>query len=125
MKKKIRHSMDIALTALGIGVIFTAVIMGYTLEVRMQLPIALFGVLLMEAGIWGLSAKLFPNERKFITLRAELDGMVDLVRELNSSALSDSDAAGEHFDRTLAEMHESVNRMSQLAGIQAHVADRK
>ncbi len=124
MKKQIRHSMDIALTGLGIGVIVTAIILGSALDVRIQLPVALFGVLLLEAGIWGISAKLFPNERRFVTLRAELDCMVDLVRELNASVLSDAEDANERFNKTLDEMHASVNRMSELAGTETTAHSR-
>jgi hypothetical protein len=49
---------------------------------------ALGGVLLMEAGIWGITARLFPNERKYVTLRSELDGMIDLVRALSKRYMS-------------------------------------
>ncbi|MEQ9070690.1 MAG: hypothetical protein RLO18_28395, partial [Gimesia chilikensis] len=86
MKRNIRRQFDIALTGLGIGIIFVAVILGGTLEIQIQLPIALLGVLLMEAGVWGLSGKVLPNQRRFNRLREEGDRLIQLLRELNEAA---------------------------------------
>lgn len=105
------------LTALGIGIIFTAIILSSSLTVQVQLPIALVGVLLMEAGIWGLSGKIFPSERRYIDLRAEGDYIIKLIRELNSASIA-RDRAGKddgRFQATLDEMHNSVDRMAELA----------
>jgi hypothetical protein len=117
LKRNIRSSIDAVLTGLGIGIIFTAVILSASLTVQMQLPIALVGVLLMEAGVWGLSSKVFPSERRYIDLRAEGDNIIQLIRQLNSAALvrdQGVDVDG-RFQATLDEMHGSVQRMAELA----------
>ncbi len=117
MKRNIRQSIDFALTGLGIGVIFTAVILGTSLTVQMQLPIALVGVMLMEVGVWGLSSKVFPSERRYLDLRLEGDNIIQLIRQLNSAAVA-RQIGGEDdgsFQATLDEMHESVKRMAELA----------
>ncbi len=88
MSRNIRRSIDLGLTGLGIGVIFTAVLLGSSLDIQQQLPLALIGVLLMEAGVWGLSSKVFPNERRYIDLREEGDNIIELIRKLNAAAVA-------------------------------------
>ena len=117
MKRNIKRQFDLGLTGLGIAVIFSAVILGGSLEVEAQLPLALIGVLLMEAGVWGLSSKLFPNERKYSMLRDEGDNMIALIRELNHAAIAKSTGQedAKRFQATLEKMHDSVVKMADLA----------
>lgn len=121
MKKRLRRNIDMVLTAVGIAVVFSAIILGASLDVRAQMPIALIGVLLMEAGIWGLSAKFLPNQRKYINLRDEGDRMLDLIRELNSAAIAKEKGTedAKRFQQTLEAMHSSVLKMSELASVEA------
>jgi hypothetical protein len=121
LKKSIRRNIDMGLTAVGIAAVFSAIILGASLDVRAQLPIALIGVLLMEAGIWGLSAKFFPNQRKYCSLRDEGDRMLDLIRELNSAAIAKEIGTedAKRFQRTLEAMHSSVLKMSEFATVEA------
>ncbi len=117
MRRSIRRSIDVSLTGLGIGIVFTAVFLSSTLTIQVQLPIALVGVLLMEAGIWGLSSKVFPNERRYIGLRAEGDRIIKLIRQLNSAAIARDEGRDDSglFQATLDEMHDSIKRMAELA----------
>lgn len=121
MKKSIRRTIDLALTAVGIAVVFSAIILGTSLDVRAQMPIAIIGVLLMEAGIWGLSAKFVPNQRRYTSLRNEGDRMLDLIRELNSAAIAKEIGTedAKRFQITLEAMHSSVLKMSELASVEA------
>ena len=109
--------MDAGLTGLGIGVIFTAVLISSALTLQMQLLLALIGVLLMEVGVWGLSNKLFPSERRYTELREEGDSIIQLIRQLNAAAVARDQGvdADDRFQSTLDEMHDSVKRMSELA----------
>jgi len=127
VKRSVRRNIDIALTGLGVGIIFSAVILGSSLDIRAQLPIALIGVLIMEAGVWGLAAKLFPSERRFLKLREEGDRMIDLIRELNAAAIAKDTGAedAKRFQETLQEMHDSVLKMSELAAIEDNSKSRK
>ncbi|NKB34952.1 MAG: hypothetical protein GKR91_17790 [Pseudomonadales bacterium] len=120
MNRQIRRNIDIMLTGLGIALIFTAVLLGSTLTITVQMPMALFGVLLMEAGVWGLSNKFFPSDRRFSRLRVEGNRMLDMVRELNSAAISKDigQEDAKRFQATLEEMHNSVVKMAELAGIE-------
>lgn len=120
MKRNIRRSFEIVGTLIGVLVIFGSVLFANDIGVQLQFMMVLCGVLIMEIGVWGLSSHLLPNDRKFTSLRNEGDRMIELIRELNSAAiarnLGKEDA--ERFQRTLAEMHESVERMSEIAGQQ-------
>ncbi|MDA1370769.1 MAG: hypothetical protein O2971_08430 [Proteobacteria bacterium] len=120
MNRKIRRYIDIMLTGLGIALIFTAVLLGGSLEIQIQMPMALFGVLLMEAGVWGLSQKLFPSDRRFSRLRSEGDYMLDLIRELNAAAIGKDKGVedAKRFQATLEKMHDSVVHMSELAAME-------
>jgi hypothetical protein len=121
LRKSIRRNIDLVLTAVGIAVVFSAIILGTSLDVRAQVPIALIGVLLMEAGIWGLSAKFVPNQRRYTSLRNEGDRMLDLIRELNSAAIAKEIGTedAKRFQITLEAMHNSVLKMSELASVEA------
>ena len=125
MKRNIRRQIDIGLTGLGIAIIFSAVILGGSLSIELQLPLALIGVLLMEAGVWGLSSKLFPNERRYSQLRDEGDRMIALIRELNHAAIAKSRGQedAKRFQATMEKMHESVVRMSELAAKEDGIAN--
>jgi hypothetical protein len=107
----------LGLTGLGIGVIFAAVLLSSSLTIQMQLPIALVGVLLMEAGVWGLASKVFPNERRYLNLREEGDYIIQLIRQLNAAAVERDQGKDveDAFQATLDEMHDSVKRMAELA----------
>jgi len=126
LKKNIRRNIDLALTAVGIAVVFSAIILGTSLNVRAQMPIAIIGVLLMQAGIWGLSAKFIPNQRRYTNLREEGDRMLDLIRELNAAAIAKEIGTedAKRFQRTLEAMHSSVLKMSELASDEADNASK-
>ena len=117
MQRHIRRNFDYCLTGLGIGIIFCAVILGASLDIVVQLPMALIGVLIMEAGVWRITTKLFPNERQFNGLRSEGDHMIELIRELNSAAIAKETGQEDarRFQETLQAMHDSVVKMSELA----------
>jgi len=120
LRRHIRRSIDLGLTMLGIGIIFTAILLGGSLNIQTQLVIALLGVLLMEAGVWGLSSKVFPSERRYIDLRAEGDNIIQLIRELNAAAVTrGNDANDDSFQGILEEMQNSVKRIAEKASREA------
>ncbi len=71
----------------------------------------------MEAGIWGMSSKVFPNERRYTGLRAEGEHIIKLIRQLNSAAIARDQGRDDDglFQATLDEMHDSITRMAELA----------
>lgn len=117
MKRKIRRIIDILLTGFGIGLIIVTVLLGELFRVSEQWPVVLVGVLLLEAGVWGLSTKAMSNERRFMDLREEGDNMIKLMRELNSAALAKNEGEEDEqrFKATLEKMYSSVKRMGTVA----------
>jgi len=111
---------------LGVLTIFAALLIVPADRVQLQIMVALAGILALEAGIWGLTQQLLPNDRQFVDLRAEGEHFIDLMRDLNQASLASrggaSDAEGDReeigarFEGVLAQMHESVDRMGEVAG---------
>ncbi len=117
MKRKIRRGIEIALPLLGMGIIFGSVLFGPS-SLQLQVLLVLIGVLILEAGVWGLTSGILPNERRYLALREEGDHFMGLIRLLNAAAVA-SDAGEEddaRFQETRAKMHTSVERMAELAG---------
>jgi hypothetical protein len=117
LKRKIRRGIEMSMPLLGMGIIFGSVLFGPP-SLQLQVFLVLIGILILEAGVWGLTSGLLPNERRYLELRAEADHFVGLVRILNQFAVGRD--KGEEDDRrfrnTRAEMHTSVERMGELAG---------
>ena len=117
MKRKIRRGIEIALPILGMGIIFGSVLFGPS-NLQFQVLLVLIGVLILEAGVWGLTGGILPNERRYLALREEGDHFLGLIRVLNAAAVArdtgqEDDA---RFREARAQMHTSVERMAELAG---------
>ena len=120
MKRKIHQALDVAFTGLGIAAIISSVVISDTISLQMQLLWVVLGLLLIEAGVWGIAGKFIPNERRFSRLRDEGDRMISLIRQLNSAAVARDQGAedGKRFQETLDEMHEAVRLMAELASLE-------
>ncbi len=117
MKRKIRRGLEIAMPLLGMGIIFGSVLFGPN-SLQLQVFLVLIGILILEAGVWGLTNGLLPNERRYLALRAEGDHFLGLIRILNQAAVGrdNGEESDERFRNTRAQMHTSVERMGELAG---------
>lgn len=117
MKRELRRIIDILFTGSGIALIFITVLLGTSLSISAQMPLVLVGILLLEAGVWGMSTKVLPEERRFTDLRDEGENMIDLMRELNSAALGRDEGSEDdtRFLVAMKQMHDSVDRMGEVA----------
>ena len=117
VKRKIRQGIEIALPILGMGIVFGSVLFGPN-SLQLQVLFVLIGVLILEAGVWGLTGGILPNERRYLSLREEGDHFLGLIRVLNAAAVARD--KGEEDDTSFrdarAQMHTSVERMAELAG---------
>ena len=115
--RSIRRFTQIILTLLGGSLVIIAV---YRIDaVYERVMLAALGLLIMELGIWQVTAKFFPNEREFKPLRQETHYFLKQLRRMNSVALqanAGSVAAHGELDRLQEELHHSVDRMRRLAG---------
>jgi hypothetical protein len=116
--------LEAGLSVFGVLTIFAALLIVPADRVQLQIMVTLAGILALEAGIWGLTQQLMPNDRQFVDLRVEGEHFIDLMRDLNQAVLASrggaSDAEGDseeipvRFEEALARMHESVDRMGKV-----------
>jgi len=120
LRRAYRRAIDVGLTGLGMGTIFSGVVLGSSLDIIAQLSITAAGILWMGAGIWHLSNKISPSERSSSELRKEGDNIILLLRQLHGAAIEKEKKKGDEgaeirFQATLNAMHTSVKRMAELA----------
>ena len=113
-----RRRLDPCVSVLGILVILGAVL--FSQELRTQILVTTCGIVLMEVGVWRLAQRLLPSERQYNALRAEVDRFLQLVRHLNTAALTrkahDTPETRQAFAQVYQEMQQAVARMATLAG---------
>ena len=117
MKRKIRRILEIALPVLGTGIIFASVLFEPR-SLQLQVIFVLSGVLILEAGVWGLAGRLLRDERRYVGLREEVEHFVGLIPELNSAAVAKKEGTEDdkRYREVLERFHASVRRMGELAG---------
>jgi len=104
---------------LGVLLVFGAILFIPPYNLQIQIVVVLLGVLMLEAGVWGLTGQLLPNERSYLALREEGDHFIHLIRTLNEAALAREEGlegSDQRLEEALAAMHASVERMGGLAG---------
>lgn len=119
MKRTIRRILEIALPVSGMRIIFLSVLFGSD-SLQLQVLFVLFGILILEAGAWGLASRLLPDERRYLDLRAEVDHFIGLIPELNAPAVARLGREGskedeERFQEVLEQLHACVGRMGEVA----------
>jgi hypothetical protein len=117
--RRMRRAVELGLPVVGVILVLAAVLF-LARSLMLQLGVVLFGLILIEAGIWNLASPVLPSERKFVALRREVDGFILLVRRLNKATLAlASEPTPNNRARLLEvrdEMLESVKRMELAAG---------
>jgi len=81
----LRKILDIGLPLAGVVIILSAIL--FLQEIRSQISVVLVGIIFIESGIWKISNRILPDDRKFCYLRSEIDTFIILCRQLNSAAL--------------------------------------
>lgn len=117
--RRIRNALQLALPVLGMVVVFGGMLMVPPTNLRLQLMVVLAGVLILEAGVWGLTDRILPSERQYGALREEGDRFIGLIRDLNAAAVArkgGGDRGDEAFHDALSVMHGSVDLMGEVAG---------
>ena len=118
--RTIRRLIEMGLPIVGMVVVFGAILLPtINLNLQIQVVITLVGILMIEAGVWKLTSPFLPSERKFNALRRQVDGFIDLVRQLNNAAVESREKSDEPslaVQEVLDSMHASVDKMGTLAG---------
>jgi hypothetical protein len=106
--------MPIILAIAGMSIIYGAMAPLYYIEgTIIRFIVASLGILMLLTAMWFASNPFLTEERLYIALRAEVDRFIGLVRQLNTATVGGD--AGE-IEHSKSEMHESVDRMAELAG---------
>lgn len=119
--RNLRNALAIALPLFGTVLVFAAVLVpAIAVNLQLQIVVVLVGILIIEAGVWRLTAKILPNERRFLALRAEVESFIDRVRILNAQGVrlreNDTEENREALRETVDALHLSVDRMAEVAG---------
>lgn len=118
--RSIRKFLSGAVPIIGMAVVFGAVLFIDPERQQLQIIAVIVGVILIEAGVWKVTNPFLPSERRYTDLREEVDRFLDHVRELNEAAAAsrkgESPEARARYDRALATLHRSVDRMGEVAG---------
>ena len=113
LSRKLAHILPIIGVIIGMTLVFVNAVL-YLGDANMRVLIVSVGIFLLASGVWYAGNPYLKNERQYLGLRAEVDSFIGLVRELNASG-GPGKPQGES-DRVNAAMHESVDRITQLAG---------
>lgn len=107
-----REAVDSFLVLSGVVIIAVQVLaIAYS---RIQMAIVSVGIMMVYLGVLRLGSRMMPNRRVYTQLRSEVDHLIQLVRELNSHAVSGD---SQLFSATRAAMLESVDRITDVAGV--------
>ena len=107
-------------------IIFGGVLFVPPNSLQIQVLVVLAGVLILEAGVWGLTTGILPDERSYLALREEGDHFLSLIRVLNQAAVErnrGATGASGKFKEAVGLMHASVVRMAKVAGQKHAVAE--
>ena len=117
MKRKARRGIEAGIPLLGVTLILGSVLVAPQINAQLHVTILLIGVLILQAGPWGLTRRLLPNERDLPALRKEGDHFLGLLRVLSRAPAPNEDAQeeGTLFTDTVKEMQDSVERMAEIA----------
>jgi hypothetical protein len=118
--RRFRKILDVSTPVVGTIIVFLAVILISDFNIQARIGTVLVGILLIQAGVWKLTSPFLPSDRQYSELRDEVDGFIGLVRSLNGAALeargARTDDSWAQFRGAIDAMHNSVERMGELAG---------
>ena len=107
-RKALRH-LPFGAAVIGMILIFSSVM--FVDGESSKIAAITAGILVLLVGMWCASYPIFPNERRYLALRAEFGQFIDLVTALNRAATP----LAQEFKGVKAAMHESVERMAMVA----------
>ncbi len=90
------------------GVVLVLGMMLFTEASVWQTLLVLFGLLLVQLGVWRVASALLPNSRRNQPLRDEVDQFIKLVREMYRVANADQPSAFEAVSYELRARTEGV-----------------
>jgi hypothetical protein len=107
-KRRLRRSLELGFPALGAAFIMFAAAAAESVVSRIGL--AAIGTTLLLVSSFDLQQALLPSDRRFLRLRAEVEGFIQAIRRLTAAGI----AAAEQPER-LAEFHAASAELPALA----------
>lgn len=105
--------LEKALAVVGIVLILGPLVL--VQDLTLQVAFVVVGILMIEAGVWGLARNFVPDGRTYIRLREETEIFLEQVRALNEAAVEGED---ETVERQRQRMKEQVDRLVDAAGVE-------
>ena len=93
--------------------VFAGVVLLYPQNTNVGIALVAGGVFSLLMGVWYAAHPFLKDKRRYLGLRGEVYRLIGLVRQLNDAACAKQP---ERVQGMMAEMHESVERMRDLAG---------
>lgn len=119
-KASLRRSRMIrrALMLVSLAIMLAALLL--PLPVRVSIAGGVMGLLFFQVVFWGGLDRFITGKRQYPALRAEVDRLLVLVRELNSAAVEarrDRDEQEHRVRRLVDALHEAVDQLPAVAGV--------
>lgn len=106
-----RTRLDRFLAVAGIFVVLVPVVLADV--TRLEVATVVVGLLMIEAGVWGLANRILPDDRTYCHLREEVDRFLEDVRQLNESAVAGDE---EGIERERERLRSRVDVIVEAAG---------
>ncbi len=111
--RRLVYHVPFLVVVVGMTLVFAGVVSLYPRNTNAGIAAVTVGIFSLLMGVWYAGNPYFKNEWRYLRLRAEVNGFIGLVRQLNVAACAKQP---ERVQGMTAEMHESVERMRDLAG---------
>ncbi len=111
--RRLAYHLPFLVAVVGMTLVFAGVVSLYPRNTNVGIAVVAIGIFSLLMGVWYAAHPYFKSEWRYLRLRAEVDGFMGLVRQLNAAACA---GQPERVQGLTAEMHESVERMRDLAG---------
>ena len=120
-----RKAIETAFPVLGIGLIFGAILFVYE-PLIMQVGLVFIGLLLLEMHAFRLNQRFLPSERRYTTLRGEVDHFIRIVRQVHRLGLALERDAGSPelkaaFEEGCNDLTGQAEKIAGLAGREDHI----
>jgi len=115
--RRLPRILDVILSVGGVMLIVAALLPELKPQ---QVGAVMVGALMIQAGVAKMSHLFFPDERRWLSARAEVDVFLTLMRQLNQAALAlrekDSPENRRDFEELRDAMRAAVEQIAMVAG---------
>ena len=111
--RRLGRTAPVLVAVVGMLLVFAAVVSLDPGNTNVGIAVVTVGLFSLLMGMWYAANPYLRGERRHPALRAEVVGFIGMVRQLDAAACA---GQSERVRELTAEMHESVDRMREVAG---------